>query len=41
VAKVATPSSVRFDEKMPKDVLERLQEIANVWELVAGYLVIQ
>ena len=37
VAKVASvaPASVRFDEKMPRVVLERLQEIANVCDLVA------
>ena len=37
VAKMAgvAPASVRFDEKMPRVVLERLQEIANVCDLVA------
>jgi hypothetical protein len=39
VAKVANvaPASVRFDDKIPKSVLERLQEIANICELVAQY----
>lgn len=39
VAKVAdvAPASVRYDEKIPRDVLERLQEIANVCELVAQH----
>ena len=39
VAKVArvAPASVRFDEKIPKDVLERLQEIANICALVAQH----
>lgn len=39
VAKVAdvAPASVRFDEKIPKGVLERLQEIANICELVAQH----
>jgi hypothetical protein len=39
VAKVAdvAPASVRFDEKIPKAVLERLQEIANICELVAQH----
>lgn len=39
VAKVAevAPASVRYDEKIPKDVHERLQEIANVCELVAQH----
>jgi hypothetical protein len=39
VAKVAevAPASVRYDEKIPKDVLERLQEIANICELVAQH----
>jgi hypothetical protein len=36
VAKVA-PSSVRFDQKMPADVLARLEEIANICGLVADY----
>ncbi len=39
IAKVAdvAPASVRYDEKIPKDVLERLQEIANICELVAQH----
>ncbi len=39
VAKVAQVAlkSVRYDEKIPKDVLERLQEIANICSLVAQY----
>jgi len=39
VAKIASvaPSSVRFDQKIPKDVLERLMEIANVCGLVAQF----
>lgn len=39
VAKVAdvAPASVRYDDKIPKDVLERLQEIANICELVAQH----
>ncbi len=39
VAKVAAvaPTSVRFDQKMPLDVRERLEEIANVITLVADY----
>jgi len=39
VAKVAEVAlaSVRYDEKIPKDVLDRLQEIANICELVAQY----
>ena len=39
VAKMASvaPASVRFDEKMPRVVLERLQEIANVCDLVAHH----
>jgi hypothetical protein len=39
VAKVAdvAPSSVRFDDKIPKDVLEWLQEIANICALVAEH----
>src|SRR5579862_4252628 len=39
VAKVSgvSPASVRFDQKIPKEVLERLMEIANVCELVAQY----
>ncbi|MFI5206010.1 MAG: hypothetical protein ACHQVK_03640 [Candidatus Paceibacterales bacterium] len=30
-------SSVRYDEKMPKNLEQRLQEIAIICELVAGY----
>lgn len=39
VAKVAgvAPSSVRFDQKIPKDVLDRITEIANVCGLVAQF----
>jgi hypothetical protein len=39
VAKIAgvAPSSVRFDQKIPRDVLERLTEIANVCGLVAQF----
>ncbi|HKT72275.1 MAG TPA: hypothetical protein VJQ47_05250 [Steroidobacteraceae bacterium] len=39
VAKLAqvAPASVRFDQKIPKEVLERLQEIANVCGLVAQF----
>lgn len=39
VAKVSgvAPSSVRFDHKIPKEVLARLTEIATVCELVAQY----
>jgi len=39
VAKIASvaPSSVRFDQKIPRDVLERLMEIANVCGLVAEF----
>jgi predicted nucleotidyltransferase len=39
VAKVASvaPASVRFDQKIPKEVLERLEEIANVAGLVAQF----
>jgi hypothetical protein len=39
VAKVAdvAPASVRFDQKIPKDVLDRLTEIANVCGLVAQF----
>ena len=39
VAKIASvaPSSVRFDQKIPRDVLERLMEIANVCGLVAQF----
>src|SRR5450631_4242680 len=39
VAKVAhvAPASVRYDEKIPKEVLDRLQEIANICGLVAQH----
>ena len=39
IAKVAdvAPSSVRFDQKTPKDVLDRFAEIANVCGLVAQF----
>jgi hypothetical protein len=39
VAKVAgvAPSSVRFDHKIPREVLERLEEIANICALVAQF----
>jgi len=39
VAKVAqvAQKSVRYDEKIPKDVLDRLQEIANICSLVAQF----
>jgi hypothetical protein len=39
VAKLAqvAPASVRFDQKIPREVLERLQEIANVCGLVAQF----
>lgn len=39
VAKVAgvAPSSVRYDQKIPKEVLERLQEVANICGLVAQF----
>lgn len=39
VAKVAgvAPSSVRFDRKIPREVLERLEEIANICALVAQF----
>jgi hypothetical protein len=39
VAKVAdvAPASIRYDEKMPRDLLERLGEIANICELVAQF----
>jgi hypothetical protein len=39
VAKVAdvAPSSVRFDVKIPRDVLDRIIEIANVCGLVAQF----
>ena len=31
------PASVRFDQKIPKEVLERLTEIANICGLVAQF----
>ena len=39
VAKVAgvALSSVRFDQKIPREVLERMEEIANICLLVAQY----
>jgi hypothetical protein len=39
VAKVAdvAPASVRFDQKIPKEVLDRLEEIANICGLVAQH----
>ena len=39
IAKVAhvAPASVRFDEKIPKEVFDRLQEIANICALVAQH----
>ena len=39
LAKVASvaPASVRFDQKIPKEVLERLEEIANIAGLVAQF----
>jgi hypothetical protein len=39
VAKVAgvAPASVRFDQKIPKEVEERFQEIANICSLVAEF----
>jgi hypothetical protein len=39
VAKLAgvAPTSVRFDQKIPKEVLDRLQEIANICGLVAQF----
>ena len=39
VAKVAqvAQKSVRYDDKIPRDVLERLEEIANICSLVAQY----
>jgi hypothetical protein len=39
VAKVAgvAPASVRFDHKMPREVHERLEEIANICALVAEF----
>ena len=33
------PASVRFDQKIPKEVLDRLQEIANICGLVAQFFV--
>jgi hypothetical protein len=41
VAKLSgvAPASVRFDQKIPKEVLDRLQEIANICGLVAQFLV--
>jgi predicted nucleotidyltransferase len=36
LAEVA-PTSVRFDHKIPKEVAERLAEVANLCELVAQY----
>jgi hypothetical protein len=39
IAKVAAvaPASVRYDHKIPKEVAERLAEIANICELVAQH----
>ncbi len=39
IAKVANvaPSSVRYDHKIPKEVAERLAEIANIAELAAQF----
>ena len=39
VAKLSgvAPASVRFDQKIPREVLDRLQEIANVCGLVAQF----
>lgn len=39
VAKLAdvAPASVRFDQKIPKEVFERLLEIANICGLVAQF----
>jgi len=39
VAKLAgvAPASVRFDQKIPKEVLDRLKEIANICGLVAQF----
>ena len=39
VAKVAgvAPASVRFDQKMPKDVRDRMLEIGNICGLVAQF----
>jgi hypothetical protein len=41
VAKLSgvAPASVRFDQKIPKEVLDRLQEIANICGLVAQFFV--
>ena len=36
IAQVA-PASVRFDPKIPKAVLQRLEEIANICEIVAEF----
>jgi hypothetical protein len=36
-AKLPNHLSVRYDEKIPKDVFDRLQEIANICELVAQH----
>jgi hypothetical protein len=40
VAKLAgvAPAAVRFDQKIPREVLDRLQEIANTCGLVAQFL---
>lgn len=39
IAKLAevAPASVRFDQKIPREVLERLLEIANICGLVAQF----
>lgn len=39
VAKLAgvAPASVRFDQKIPREVFDRLQEIANICGLVAQF----
>lgn len=39
VAKIAevAPASVRYDQKIPKEVLDRLHEIANICGLVASF----
>jgi hypothetical protein len=39
IAKISgiAPASVRFDQKIPKEVLERLMEIANICGLVAQF----
>jgi hypothetical protein len=39
VAKLSgvAPASVRFDQKIPREVLDRLQEIANICGLVAQF----